>query len=247
VDLRPKLRSFGLTPLKQGGRGTCSAFTMTVAIEFAMAVREGHTPRLSVEFLNWAANRTCGDNADGGFFADLWLGFAAQGLCNAVEMPYRPEFDQTANPTPTALADAGTRKDAGLQIHWIKEWNVRTGLTDEQSLAIARTLARGWPVCAGLRWPKEERWVDDVLEECPPDQVRDGHSVLFFGYREAASPPGHGVFLFRNTGGDGRDGSMTFAYACEYLNDAAWIDMSGSARGSSQTEEPSAALPAAAP
>src|SRR5215467_6925020 len=49
IDLRPTFESFGLVPRQQGARPTCSVFTMASAIEFAVAKRQGHTPRLSVE------------------------------------------------------------------------------------------------------------------------------------------------------------------------------------------------------
>jgi hypothetical protein len=113
---------------------------------------------------------------------------------------------------------------AGLRFHWIKEWDVNTGLTNAQLLAIRRTLNAGWPVCGGSRWPKQERWVEEVLQMCPPDAVRDGHSVLLVGYRDDPAQPGGGVFLFRNTSRDGRDGSMPYAYAQAYMNDAAWVE-----------------------
>ncbi len=41
---------------------------------------------------------------------------------------------------------------------------------------------------------------------CPADSVYDGHSVLLVGYRNDPAQPWGGVFLFRNTAGDGRDG-----------------------------------------
>src|ERR1017187_8230005 len=77
VDLRPTFDKLGLIPRQQGARPTCSVFTVAGALEFAVAKRQGHTPRFSVEFLNWAANKACGDTDDGGFFSDLWKGFAA--------------------------------------------------------------------------------------------------------------------------------------------------------------------------
>ncbi len=117
-----------------------------------------------------------------------------------------------------------TRLALGLRHHWIKEWNVKTGLTQEQFLAIKRTLNQGWPVCAGLRWPKQPEWSDDVLQMCPAEAVYDGHSVLLVGYRDDPKQGGGGVFLFRNTGNGGRDGFMPYAYARTYMNDAVWID-----------------------
>ncbi len=224
VDLRSTLDKFGLSPRQQGARPTCSVFTVVGALEFAVAQRQGHTPRLSVEFLNWAANKVCGDRQDGGFFSDLWKGFNAYGICTEADMPYEAVLNRSKQPSAGAMADAKTRLDLGLHLHWIKEWNVNTGLTTEEFNGIKRTLASGWPVCGGLRWPKQEKWVDNVLQMCPPEAVRDGHSVLLVGYRDDALQPGGGVLIFRNTSGAGKDGTMPYAYAQQYLNDAAWVD-----------------------
>lgn len=224
VDLRPEFDRFSLAPRQQGSRPTCSVFTVVGAIEFAIAKRQGQTSRLSVEFLNWAANKICGSNDDGAFFSDLWRGFEAYGVCAEKEMPYSSTLDPGLSPSLAALADAKTRLSLGLRLHWIKEWDVNTGLTVAHQRAIKRTLAHGWPVCAGLRWPKQERWVDGVLQMCPTNAVRDGHSVLLVGYRDDAEQPGGGVFVFRNTAGNGQDGMMPYAYAAAYMNDAAWVD-----------------------
>ena len=59
---------------------------------------------------------------------------------------------------------------------------------------------------------------------CKPSEVFDGHSVLLVGYRDDASQPGGGVFIFRNTNRGGRDGFMPYHYAQAYLNDAVWIE-----------------------
>ncbi len=226
VDLRPQFERFGLAERRQLSRPTCSAFTVTGPLEFAVASRQGHSPRLSVEFLNWAANQTGGDTADGGFFSDLWQGFAAHGICTEEDLPYQAQFEAGRPPGATALADARTRLGLGLglRFNWIKEWDVNSGLTDAHLAGIKRTLAQGWPVCGGFRWPKEAKWEHDVLQMCPTNAVYDGHSVLLVGYREDAAQPGGGVFQFRNTSGDGRNGTMSYAYARAFMNDAAWVD-----------------------
>jgi hypothetical protein len=224
VDLRPTLEKWGLTPRLQGNRPTCSAFVVAGALEFAAAERQAHATRLSVEFLNWAANQVCGDTEDGGFFSDLWKGFAAYGICAEPDLPYQPDHKPSAPPPAAALADAQARLGLGLRLNWIKPWDVNTGLTQGEFLGIKRTLSEGWPVCGGFRWPKEEAWVNDVLQLCPTNAVRDGHSVLLVGYRNEPAQPGGGMFLFRNTAHEGRDGFMPYAYAQTYMNDAAWID-----------------------
>jgi len=224
IDLRGSFRRWGLTERRQGSRGTCSAFTVAGALEFAVAKRQGRSPRLSVEFLNWAANKTGSDTADGGFFSDLWKGFVVHGICVEEAMPYAAKFDPAAQPSAEALAEAKTRLPLGLQLHWIKEWNVNTGLTDDHLTSLKRTLADGWPVCGGFRWPSQAKWVDGVLQMCATNAVYDGHSILLVGYRDDTRQPGGGLFVFRNTAGDGRDGSMPYAYAKTFMNDAAWVD-----------------------
>lgn len=224
VDLRPAFDKWGLARRTQGKRNTCSVFTVVGALEYAAAIKQGHAERFSVEFLNWGANKVVGEDEDGAFFSDLWKAFAVYGICREQTLPYRAAFDPALAPAPEVLAEAKTRLALGLQHHWIKEWNVKTGLTDEHLLAIKRTLSQGWPVCGGFRWPKQPKWSDDVLQMCPPDAVYDGHSILLVGYREQTNQPGGGVFLFRNTNNGGRDGSMPYTYAQAYMNDAVWID-----------------------
>lgn len=227
VDLRSHFEEWGLARRNQGGRGTCSVFTMTGAIEYAAASKLHHAERFSVEFLNWGANRIAGENLDGGFFSDLWSAYAKYGICLEKTLPYQAKYDPALNPAAEILTEAKAQAALGLRHHWIKEWNVKTGLTDGQFLEIKRTLNQGWPVCGGFRWPRQVQWTDDVLGMCPPEAVFDGHSVLIVGYRDDASQTGGGVFIFRNTNNGGRDGFMPYRYARAYMNDAIWVDAEG--------------------
>jgi len=233
VDLRSIFRNWGLAPRAQGARGTCSAFVVTEALEYALASQRRCGTRLSVEFLNWASNQAIGQWEDGGFFSDLWKGYAAYGVCPEQDMPYRAEFDPKLRPSDEALAHARPGRDAGLRLHWIKPWDVTTGLTETQLLEIKRTLRRQWPVCGGLRWPKQERWDHGVLNMAPPEGVRDGHSVLLVGFRNDPGQPGGGVFLLRNSSKGPRDGLMTYEFARAYMNDAVWIDHETAGQGNS--------------
>ncbi len=228
VDLRPLFADAGLTVRTQGRRGTCSVFTLVGAMEYALARRDGAGTRLSVEFLNWASNEAIGEHADGGFFSDLWKGYEAFGVCDETEQPYADNFDPHFRPGEAALKQAARRRESGLRLHWIKPWNVTTGLSDAQLAQIKRVLARQWPVCGGFRWPKKERWTDDVLDMAPPEGVRDGHSVLLVGYRDDPAQPGSGAFLIRNSGKGPPHGWMSYEYARTYMNDAAWIDCEAS-------------------
>lgn len=227
ADLRPAFTNWGLPLRLQGGRGTCSVFTMTGAIEYGLA-RKHQQPGapLSVEFLNWASNEATQEKEDGSFFSDLWTGFTTHGICRETNMPYQPSFDAARRPDAAALRQAHTAKQAGLRLHWIKPWDVKTGLTDDQFAEIKRVIARQWPVCGGFRWPKQERWPEGVLEMATPENVFDGHSVLLVGFRDAPDEPGGGVFLVRNTGSGLHDAALRYDYVRAYMNDAAWVDSS---------------------
>lgn len=243
VDLRPKFEKWGLKPRSQGSRPTCSVFTLTGALEYAMTNERQQGERLSVEFLNWAANQTGRGAKDGGFFSEMWDGFASHGICAETEMPYLADFDSARTPAPEVRTEAKEKLALGLRRHWIKQWNVNTGLSDGEFIMIKKTLQEGWPVCGGFRWPKEDQWKDDVLQICPAAAVVDGHSVLLVGYRDDTHQAGGGVFIFRNTNRGGRDGWMPYAYAQAYMNDAVWIESKVRPKPANALAEPSLPRP----
>ena len=224
VDLRPRFDAWGLPARAQGGRGTCSVFAITGAIEFALAEKQGHAARLSVEFLNWASNRAIDKNQDGGLFSDLWKGFESHGICGEADMPYASDFDPELRPSKVALEHARQMREVGLRLHWIKPWDPNKGLTEAQLAEVKQTLRRRRPVCGGFLWPKLAIWYNGVLDMAPREGVRDGHSVLLVGFRDDPAQPGGGVFLVRNSGKGLRDGAMTYEYVRSYMNDAVWID-----------------------
>ncbi|NLE38289.1 MAG: C1 family peptidase [Pirellulaceae bacterium] len=225
-DLRPQFDRFNLSARVQGKRPTCSVFTMTAAIEFALAKHGRKDPRLSVEFLNWASNQITGEAEDGSYFSHLWEGFEAHGQCPEEDMPYQPEFDPDRKPSDEALRQAKKVHEAGLRMHWIKHWDPTRGLKDRHFDEIKRVLAEGNPVCGGFLWPKEglERWDDGILPMYRRKQVRDGHSILLIGFRDDPTQPGGGVFLIRNSSSPHRHAEMPYEYAKAYMNDALWID-----------------------
>jgi hypothetical protein len=245
VDLRPILQRWKLDARCQGGRGTCSVFAMNAVIEYAVATKQQCGTRLSVEFLNWASNEAVGAAVDGGCFSELWDGYAAHGVCPEADMPYAESFDPARKPDKKSIADAKKIHALGLQLHWIKQWDPSRGVNDEQLAEIKRTLKRRWPVCGGFLWPKHEGhwWKNDVLQKCPRRAVMDGHSIMLVGYRDDKTQPGGGVFLIRNSAGPSRDGMMTYEYVRAYMNDAAWIDFPGAAKGGPHRHSPTPPQP----
>jgi len=224
VDLRPEYKRFGLSPLAQGKRDVCSLFAVTSLAEFELARNSTvHPQRLSEEFLIWGANAACGLKGDQAMFVEAVQGLRHLGICTSSLMPYSNSSDPERAPTGDAKADAGHRRN--WSVHWIKRWNVNTGLTSAQMHDIKHELAHDHPVAIGMRWPKSLHMSrQHVATTPPPAQVQDGHSVVLAGYRDDPEQPGGGLFILRNSfGPDWADEGYAYfpyAYVAEYGNDA---------------------------
>lgn len=227
VDLRPAFEDFGLTTDAQGARNTCSLFAISAVAEFEYH-QAGHAVggRFSQEYLVWAADEATGRRGDQAMFYEALTGLNALGICTVETAPYGSTADDIQRPSDAAI-DAARDLRERWRIHWIKLWDVKQPLSDEQLDAIRSALAAGHPVACGLRWPHRGRG-DRILEVPAANEVYDGHSIALTGYRLDASLPGGGVFLFRNSNGprwgDGGYGEMSFAYVRAYANDALWLE-----------------------
>lgn len=226
VDLRPEFSQRGLECRSQGSRNTCSLFAITAVANFE-AYREapGDNPRFSEEYLNWAADKATGRWRDGAMFYEAISGLQQWGICLDDQFAYRAPGDRIA-PSPLIVEEASGQA-ARWRAHWIKRWDVREGLNAEQLAATKRALAAGHPVACGLRWPNGRPGAE-LLEVPPADQVHDGHSIVLVGYVDDPALPGGGKFLLRNSSGrrwgDRGYGSLSFAYAQAYANDAVWLE-----------------------
>ena len=186
----------------------------------------GETTPLSVEYLNWAANRIDGKDFDGSFFNFAIDGMALHGICADDYMPYATRFSAKAEPSEKAKANALSRKN-GNQI-WIKKWDPTNGVTEEQLNEIRNQLDNNHPVAIGFRWPKGDvpgRILEGgELAVVKEEEVFDGHSVLIIGYQTDTETPGGGYLIFKNSHsesfGDKGYGRIPYAYALLYANDA---------------------------
>ncbi len=154
VDLRPRIRQYGLHIRDQGNRGTCTVFATTFLIEFRKAGAPGapYGLQLSEEYLNWAGNKATGEDADGGFFTKFIPGFHDYGLATASEMPYRATYNPAHPDTPSAPTIAAAKAMFPVRYPFtiIKVWNDHTGMTEARS---CNTLCG---FCArAVRWPRE--------------------------------------------------------------------------------------------
>jgi hypothetical protein len=199
-DLRPEFKNLGFEPRRQGHRGTCSVFTVTAAMEFALAKKLDKPTPLSVEYLNWAAAQVIRHDSDGNFFHNLIRGYQDYGICCEDLMPYRMAYDPAFQPSTEARENARSLRQIPLKINWINPWSHQRGLTDEQITKIKEILVNGWPVGAG-----------------------SGHSRLFVGYRDDPDQPGGGRFITKDSavGGYAR---VSYEWAKKNVIDVFWIE-----------------------
>lgn len=202
MDLRPQFAKWKLPPRGQGPRNTCSVFVTVGAFEFALSKRHDRGMPLSVEYANWACNQVIGNSTvdRGQFFHDLLKGYERYGLCRDSLMSYDEKFRNT-QPSAPARRDADAIHRLGFEVHWIRPWSKNTGLTNKQFSEIQRTLANGWPVCAG-----------------------SDHSRLLVGYVNDAGQPGGGRFITRDSG-LGDYGSVSYEWVRNHVYDLFWVEL----------------------
>jgi hypothetical protein len=225
ASLIPTFKNHGLTALDQGDRGDCSLFAATALVEFEIDEHTpGEHPRLSEDYLIWAADEAAGQTGDQAMFYKAVLGLNQLGICNSADMPYLFKPEPKRKPSAAAIAEARRWRER-WQVEWIKRWSY-SPLEDDELAAIKRAIAAGHPVACGLRWPKELKG-SELIAVPTANQVTDGHSIAFVGYEDKPKEPGGGVFQFRNSfgakWGDQGYGTMSYAYAKTYANDALWL------------------------
>jgi len=225
-----------MTARDQGDRDCCSLFAITGVAEFE-SVQHAALPhrRLSEEYLIWAAHKSSGDTGDQAMFYSAVDGLNKLGVCSEERMPYASKPDPNRKPSSAACAEAQKLHER-WQVHWIKRWSVDCPLSEQQLLEIKHALAGGHPVACGLRWPKKLNG-SQLLNVPPSQQVFDGHSIMLVGYHDDPAGNEGGILQFRNSNGPAWGekgyGTMSYAYARAYANDALWLQI-----GPPQSEAP---------
>jgi Papain family cysteine protease len=242
VDLRPKIRQFGLPIRNQGNRGTCTVFATTFLIEYQKGSMAGASGArvLSEEYLNWAGNKVSHEASDGGFFTKFIPGYEAWGIAGAKQMVYRATYNpqHPARPSKTAIASAQAMFPVKYPFVILKVWDNSKGMTRAELQRALATLRSGRPVATGIWWLSTFATVNvdgvPLLKDYPrsansnadpsKNPMFDGHSIDLVGFRQSPAFPGGGYFIFRNSFGrsfgDAGYGFVSFQYLRAYANDA---------------------------
>lgn len=182
VDLRPRMRKWGLNVVAQRERNTCCVQSVTRALEFAVSERLGRSTPLSDEYLNWASNQVVGNTGPmaqnrGHFFEHLWMAIGRYGFCPREQMPWREQFD--VDYSPSAKARQIAVRSRSFRILWHDVGGPGVG-PEEIVRELKTVLASGSPLLAG-----------------------SPHSVLVVGYVDDPENPGGGRFYIADSGTGG--------------------------------------------
>lgn len=220
VDLRPGFARAGLAVCRQNGP-LCWAYTVTGVAEFEMATHRRTTTRLSVGYLEWAARQTDAEGQAGSNFDRAYRAFARYGV---TPLALGGDPDARGNGTaPTEAALDAAKGQGRVGVNWIRFWDDKRRLSDEELRTIKAEIAGGHPVAVGMRWPKTTAFEPGTWVMKTPGlaDVFDGHCVALVGYRDVG---GGGAFLFRNSWGDDwADGGyawMPYELLSRCINDA---------------------------
>jgi C1A family cysteine protease len=201
----------------QGQRGTCVAFSVTAAHEVALLDKTGNLEDLSEETLYWHCKQNDGDNDPGTSFDSAALALSQSGQPTEDKWPYDGFRDDTAANylPPQAALDPNVCHKAQMK-------QVAPTIGE-----IRRLLEESHPVALGI--PINDTFLlapsGRIPLPAPNDNFTDGHAILIVGYDDGNAPD-EGVFLFRNSWGDGWGeqgyGYLPYAYVQQYGIDA-WI------------------------
>ena len=210
IDLRPVF-----PPVRdQGVRGTCVAFAVTAAHEFARSAPGGSIEDLSEETLYWNCKQLDGDQQQGTSFNSASNVLQHAGQPPEAEWHYdgfRDENDGTYLPPEGALDHHICFRTMLLKV-------------PANAQQIKDCLANGQPVILGI--PTFNSFIMAPSGRVPMPAVTEaesgGHAVLVVGYDE--DPVNGNWLIFRNSWGEGWGiegyGYLPYDYIHQYIGEA---------------------------
>ena len=231
-QLESNIEKAGIAIESQGDRGTCTIFATKFLAEYELARQDKFKsgPRLNPEFLNWAANAATNTSGDGSSFPAVIEGLDVYGCSNWSEPKvYKgglSDFDPNYMPSKTVLAKAlPLQKKVGLYQLFT---HPTAGLTANDMDTVIAFLKRGVPVAVGQQWPAQGAWKTSTINNLTvlegTGAVSGAHTMPIVGYQKLSKAPGGGIFLFRNSWGEGWGYGgyhfMSFQWVKEHTYDA---------------------------
>ncbi len=236
VNMQPRFDLLGISAKSQGARPSCAVFALVSALEYQSAAADGPAPEFSEEYLIWATLKVLGKigvAVPKGQEANIDIGFAlgevaeavrAYGLALSGDLPYHFTLadPHVIEPAPEVVERAKKRTPANGYYITGREPAAQIG-------NIVQVLDAGVPVVAGIRWPEQKAYSDNVILDAQPGLENSGHAILLVGYRTKTGKLADLEFLFKNSygekWGDHGYGVVTYRYLLKSLQDALFLEV----------------------
>lgn len=222
----------------QGRRGACVAFASTAMREYLTGRREYE---LSEQFLYWVCKERDGQ-AGAGTYLSVALGALLEvGICRAQEWAYNPnpiDGNEGQGPPPLGAEALAAKHRLAKSFCLVPRPGAPVQMGQFKAClggSSARPIAFSVPLFDSF-FNQATRRTGRVIMPLPGESVRGGHAMCVVGYQDYAGVPGGGLFLVRNSWGEG------WAYGCEfgpghalipykYVQQHCWEAYSGDAAG----------------
>lgn len=236
VNMQPRFEMLGINAKNQGARPSCAVFALISALEYQNAAKDGPAPDFSEEYLIWATLRVLGkigltapksqdSNIDIGFaLGEVAEAVRAYGLALADDLPYHFTLTDPRVIEPSTAVIERAKKRSPANGYYI------TGREPPAQIAnIVQVLDAGVPVVAGVKWPEQKAYNENVMLDTQPGLENAGHAILLVGYRTKTGKLADLEFLFKNSygekWGDHGYGIVTYRYLMKNLQDALFLEV----------------------
>jgi hypothetical protein len=236
VNMQPRFDHLGISAKNQGARPSCAVFALVSALEYQSATAEGPAPEYSEEYLIWATLKVLGKigvavpksqeaNIDIGFaLGEVAEAVRAYGLAMSDDLPYHFTLTDPHIIEPSTEIIERAKKRTPANGYYI------TGREPAAQIAnIIQVLDAGVPVVAGIKWPEQKAYNDNVVLDEQPAVENSGHAILLVGYRTKTGKLADLEFLFKNSygekWGDNGYGIVSYRYLVKNLQDALFLEV----------------------
>ncbi len=196
-----------MNPIRnQHERGTCSAFAVTAANEYAFRMDTGRPVDLSEQYLFYEAKAYENDSVCGAWVESAMEMVAQVGQCRETTWSYNPSLPCVQQYGEPAGVDAlaAAHRNPYIRINPNNVYALKI------ALANGRVIPFSIPVFDSWYESEDTRLTGRITMPNPGEEESGGHAMALVGYQDDRDHPGGGIFILRNSWG------LNWGWDCPY-------------------------------
>ena len=196
-----------MNPIRnQHERGTCTAFAVTAANEYAFRVDTGRPVDLSEQYLYYETKAYENDSVCGAWVENAMEMVAQVGQCRETTWSYNPNLPCVQQYGEPAGADAlaASFRNTYIRINPNDVYALKVALANGRVVPFSIPVFDSWyesddtKLTGRITLPKQE------------EVSSSGHAMTLVGYQDDRDQPGGGIFILRNSWG------LNWGWDCPY-------------------------------